>query len=149
MADYLLLKTVPYPQLDPVVRAPGSAPPSMAGWRTAPATWARGGWSIATSSLADWLFTTPPSIVQPVTGVCAGATRGISADDRLAGGVDRAVPDGRSLRVAGGRHPDPDAPHCRSTPAEMPLPARYFQLSRTWFLLGWPAFNRGDRHLLA
>ena len=27
-----------------------------------------------------------------------------------------------------------------AAPSDMPLPARYFQLSRMWFLLGWPAF---------
>nr|WP_254603077.1 DUF2269 family protein [Sphingomonas bacterium] len=60
--------------------------------------------------LADWLFTTPAVIVQPVTGVWLARIAG-SADHQLARRRDRTIPASRRLLAAGGRDPAADAPH--------------------------------------
>lgn len=90
--------------------------------------------------LADWLFTTPAVIVQPVTGVWLAHIAGFplttgwlaaSIALYLLVGVCWLPVVGIQIRMR--RIAD-------ATPSDMPLPARYFALSRTWFLLGWPAF---------
>jgi uncharacterized membrane protein len=90
--------------------------------------------------LADWLFTTPAVIVQPVTGVWLAQLAGFSLTTGwLAASIALYLMVGAcwlpvvGIQIRMRRIAD-------ATPAEMPLPARYFQLSRTWFLLGWPAF---------
>ena len=90
--------------------------------------------------LADWLFTTPAVIVQPVTGVWLAQIAGFPPTTGwLAASIALYLMVGAcwlpvvGIQIRMRRIAD-------ATPADMPLPARYFQLSRTWFLLGWPAF---------
>ena len=90
--------------------------------------------------LADWLFTTPAVIVQPVTGVWLALIAGhpltsgwlvASMALYLLVGVCWLPVVGIQIEMR--RIAD-------RTPAGEALPQRYFHLSRTWFLLGWPAF---------
>lgn len=91
--------------------------------------------------LADWLFTTPAGVVQPVTGFLmiwlAGYEPGASwlvvtyVCYGIAGlcwfpvvGLQMWVARLAARAVAGAR----------------PLPATYHRLMRIWFCLGWPAF---------
>ncbi len=91
--------------------------------------------------LADWLFTTPAAIVQPITGVWMAHRAGYPMTTgwlALAIGLYAAVGACwlpvvwlqirmHSLaRIA-----------CRSGQA---LPPAYFTCARVWFALGWPAF---------
>lgn len=91
--------------------------------------------------LADWIFTTPAVIVQPVTGIMLAWHLGYAWNEpwlllammlylfvgacwlpvvwlqiRLHRMAKKALRDGT------------------------PLPPRYYRLARLWFLLGWPAF---------
>lgn len=91
--------------------------------------------------LADWLFTTPAVIVQPVTGVWLARIAGLPLTTSwLAAAIALYVLVGacwlpvvaiqlRMRRIA-------DA-----VPDGQPLPAVYHRLSRWWFALGWPAFT--------
>ncbi len=90
--------------------------------------------------LADWLFTTPAVIFQPVTGVWLAQLAGFPLTTGwLATSIALYLMVGAcwlpvvSIQIQMRRIAD-------ATPSDMPLPARYFQLSRMWFLLGWPAF---------
>lgn len=90
--------------------------------------------------LADWLFTTPAVIVQPVTGVWLAQLAGFPLTTGwLATSIALYLMVGAcwlpvvGIQIQMRRIAD-------ATPSDMPLPARYFQLSRMWFLLGWPAF---------
>lgn len=90
--------------------------------------------------LADWLFTTPAVIIQPVTGVWLAQIAGfpLSSGWLVAAMILYAVVGACWLPVVGiqitmRRIAD-------ATPDGDPLPARYFRLSRWWFALGWPAF---------
>jgi len=90
--------------------------------------------------LADWLFTTPAVIVQPVTGVWLAHIAGIPlATNWLLAAILLYLLVGacwlpvvwiqlQMRRIVDGAR-DGEA-----------LPARYFRLSRIWFALGWPAF---------
>lgn len=91
--------------------------------------------------LADWLFTTPAVIVQSVTGVWLAQIAGFPLTTGwLAASIALYLMVGAcwlpvvGIQIRMRRIAD-------ATPSDMPLPARYFQLSRTWFLLGWPAFT--------
>lgn len=91
--------------------------------------------------LADWLFTLPSGIVQPVTGfwlvwlagwdiwaswlVASYALFGLA----LCCWVPVVIIQIRAHRLAE-----------QATRAEKPLPPRYHALMRLWFWLGWPAF---------
>lgn len=90
--------------------------------------------------LADWLFTTPAVIVQPVTGVWLAHIAGHRLTDSwLASAIALYLVVGacwlpvvwiqlRMRRIA-------DA-----VPDGAPLPPEYVRLARAWFALGWPAF---------
>jgi uncharacterized membrane protein len=90
--------------------------------------------------LADWLFTTPAVIVQPVTGVWLAQIAGfpLSSGWLVAAMFLYVIVGACWLPVVGiqiaMRH------IADATPDGEPLPARYFRLSRWWFALGWPAF---------
>ena len=91
---------------------------------------------------ADWLFTTPAVILQPLTGATMAITMGYSFWDRwlwvsillyaLAGVCWLPVVwiqlRMRDLAVEAAR-------------AGEPLPPAYHRLFRWWFALGWPAFG--------
>jgi uncharacterized membrane protein len=91
--------------------------------------------------LADWLFTLPAGVVQPVTGLMLAARAGIdlSASWLVATYVLYALAfvcwapvvvlqiRARNLAV-------------QAADANRPLPAEYHRAMRLWFVLGWPAF---------
>ncbi len=91
--------------------------------------------------LADWLFTLPAGIVQPVTGVALVTAGGLSpftswlvATYAIYGiGFACWVPVVLlQIRV---RHL-----FARAASTGTPLPREYAQAMRLWFALGWPAF---------
>lgn len=91
--------------------------------------------------LADWLFTTPAVIVQPVTGVWLALELGYSLTEPwilwslalyvLVGACWLPVVwlQIRMQRMAAG-----------ARDGGTPLPERYRLYARWWFALGWPAF---------
>ena len=92
--------------------------------------------------LADWMFTTPAVILQPLTGVWLAVEGGYSLTETwlmvsiglylVAGAcwlpVVRLQTRMRDLAAA-----------ARAT--ESPLPEAYRRRMRLWFILGWPAFT--------
>ena len=91
--------------------------------------------------LADWLFTTPAVIVQPLTGLWMAREEGISLGTHwllsamvlyLIVGACWLPVVWLQLRMQG----------LAMTSAESGtgLPPQYVQYSRWWFALGWPAF---------
>lgn len=90
--------------------------------------------------LADWLFTTPAVIVQPVTGVWLANLAGypLTTPWLLAAIVLYVLVGAcwlpvvaiqiRMRRIA------------EATPDGTELPIHYHRLARWWFALGWPAF---------
>jgi uncharacterized membrane protein len=139
MADYLLLKTVHI--LSSTLLFGTGLGTAFHGWM-ANRSGDAGARRVVNRNvvLADWLFTTPAVIVQPVTGVWLAHIAGFPLGTGwLAASIALYLMVGACwLPVVGiqirMRH------IADATPADMPLPARYFQLSRLWFLLGWPAF---------
>lgn len=91
--------------------------------------------------LADWLFTAPAVIVQPVSGVWLAVERGYPLTEgwilwslalyALVGACWLPVVwlqmRMRHLAVA-------------ARDSGQPLPPAYYRTARWWFLLGWPAF---------
>ncbi len=91
--------------------------------------------------LADWLFTTPAVIVQPVTGVWLARIAGIPFETSwlltaillyLFVGACWLPVVWIQIRMRRMVEKARD---------EAALPAAYFRLSRIWFWLGWPAFT--------
>ena len=90
--------------------------------------------------IADWLFTTPAVIVQPVTGVWLARIAGYQlTTDWLAAAIVLYLFVGACWLPVVGIQIEMRRIVDRLADGEG-LPARYFTLSRTWFLLGWPAF---------
>lgn len=90
--------------------------------------------------IADWLFNTPAVIVQPVTGVWLARIAGYPLTTGwLAAAIVLYLFVGAcwlpvvAIQIEMRRIVD------KLADGEA-LPARYFNLSRTWFVLGWPAF---------
>jgi uncharacterized membrane protein len=90
--------------------------------------------------LADWLFTTPAVIVQPVTGVWLARIAGFPLSTSwLATSIALYLVVGACwlpvvwIQLQMRRIAD-------ATPTGVLLPARYHRLSNWWFALGWPAF---------
>ena len=91
--------------------------------------------------LADWIFTTPAVIVQPVTGIMLAWHLGYAWNEPwlllammlylFVGACWLAVVwlQIRLHRMANNALRD-----------GTPLPPGYYRLARLWFLLGWPAF---------
>lgn len=139
MADYLLLKTVHI--LSSTLLFGTGLGTAFHGWM-ANRSGDAGARRVVNRNvvLADWLFTTPAVIVQPVTGVWLAQLAGFPLTTGwLAASIALYLIVGAcwlpvvGIQIRMRRIAD-------ATPAEMPLPAHYFQLSRMWFLLGWPAF---------
>ncbi|MDQ1231286.1 DUF2269 domain-containing protein [Sphingomonas sp. SORGH_AS_0879] len=139
MADYLLLKTVHI--LSSTLLFGTGLGTAFHGWM-ANRSGDAGARRVVNRNvvLADWLFTTPAVIVQPVTGVWLAHIAGFPLTTGwLAASIALYLMVGAcwlpvvGIQIRMRRIAD-------ATPADRPLPARYFQLSRTWFLLGWPAF---------
>lgn len=90
--------------------------------------------------IADWLFTTPAVIVQPVTGVWLARIAGYPLTTGwLAAAIMLYVFVGACWLPVVGIQIEMRRIVDRIADGEA-LPARYFNLSRTWFVLGWPAF---------
>ncbi|RYE94641.1 MAG: DUF2269 domain-containing protein [Oxalobacteraceae bacterium] len=90
--------------------------------------------------IADWLFTTPAVIVQPVTGVWLARIAGYPMTTGwLAAAIVLYLFVGACWLPVVGIQIEMRRIVDRLADGEG-LPARYFTLSRTWFLLGWPAF---------
>ncbi len=90
--------------------------------------------------IADWLFTTPAVILQPVTGVWLARIAGYPlTTDWLAVAIVLYLFVGACWLPVVGIQIEMRRIVDRLADGEG-LPARYFTLSRTWFLLGWPAF---------
>lgn len=90
--------------------------------------------------LADWLFTTPAVIVQPVTGVWLAHLAGFPLTTPwLMASIVLYVLVGAcwlpvvAIQIQMRRIAE-------STPDGAELPLRYHRLARWWFALGWPAF---------
>ena len=92
--------------------------------------------------LADWLFTAPAVIIQPITGVAMALLAGIPlAHGWIALSVVLYVLVGAcwlpvvwlqiQLRAVAGAY----------LKSGDPLPPVYFRYLRLWFILGWPAFT--------
>lgn len=91
--------------------------------------------------LADWLFTTPAIIVQPLSGLAlmhlAGFTLAQSwlvAALMLYGVAGACWLPVVALQMRARRLSEQAAANARA------LPPEYFRCMRLWFLLGWPAF---------
>lgn len=91
--------------------------------------------------LADWMFTTPAVVIQPLSGVLLMRLVGYPLDTPwlllaivlyLAAGACWLPVVALQLRVR-----DLSADALRSN---TPLPAIYHRYMRWWFALGWPAF---------
>jgi uncharacterized membrane protein len=90
--------------------------------------------------IADWLFTTPAVIVQPVTGVWLARIAGYPLTTGwLAAAIVLYLFVGACWLPVVGIQIEMRRIVDRLSDGEG-LPARYFTLSRTWFALGWPAF---------
>lgn len=90
--------------------------------------------------LADWLFTTPAVIVQPVTGVWLAHLAGFALTTPwLTAAIALYVLVGAcwlpvvAIQIAMRRIAE-------ATPDGTELPPGYHRLARWWFALGWPAF---------
>ncbi len=91
--------------------------------------------------LADWLFTLPAGVVQPVTGLMLAARAGIDLSTSwlvatyllyalaFVCWVPVVVLQIRVRDLA-----------AQAADANRPLPADYHRAMRLWFVLGWPAF---------
>ncbi|GAO53229.1 DUF2269 domain-containing protein [Novosphingobium sp. MD-1] len=91
--------------------------------------------------LADWLFTTPAVVVQPVTGVWLAHLAGFPLTTPwLIAAIMLYILVGAcwlpvvAIQMAMRRIAE-------ATPNGTELPARYHRLARWWFALGWPAFT--------
>lgn len=92
--------------------------------------------------LADWLFTTPTVIFQPISGLWMAHLLGVSIDTPwIAASLSLYLLAGacwlpvvwlqiRMRRIA-----------AESLAKGLPLPQHYWQLARRWFWLGVPAFS--------
>ncbi len=92
--------------------------------------------------LADWLFTAPAVVVQPVTGVAMALQTGVPLTSGwLALSIALYILVGACwlpvvwLQMQLKRM----AEACLKSGGE-PLPPLYFRYLRFWFILGWPAF---------
>jgi uncharacterized membrane protein len=92
-------------------------------------------------ALADWVFTTPAVIVQPLTGAAMIHIAGYSwFSDWIVVSLVLYVITGLCwlpvvwIQIQMGRHARDAANEGR------PLPPEYHRLFKWWFALGWPAF---------
>jgi uncharacterized membrane protein len=91
--------------------------------------------------LADWWFTTPAVVVQPVTGVLLARMVGyeLTAPWLLAALALYLVAGACWLPVVAIQMRVRDLAAVAAASGE-PLPPRNYRLMRTWWALGWPAF---------
>ena len=91
--------------------------------------------------LADWVFTTPAVVVQPVTGLMLARMVGyeLTAPWLLAALVLYVIAGACWLPVVAIQIRVRDLATAAVASGE-PLPPRYHSLMRAWWALGWPAF---------
>ncbi len=92
--------------------------------------------------LADWFFTAPAVIIQPLTGIALALMAGIPLTSGwLALSILLYLFVGACwlpvvwLQIQMRKFAQ------KSLETEVPLPAAYFRYLRYWFALGWPAFT--------
>ena len=94
-----------------------------------------------TTVLADWLFTAPSGMIQPISGFVLVLAAGIDPGSSwlvvsyalyVLAGACWLVVVGLQLKIA--------LIARRSAAAGADLPPEYHRLMRWWFRLGWPAF---------
>jgi uncharacterized membrane protein len=91
--------------------------------------------------LADWLFTTPAVIVQPVTGIAMAWQAGLPLTTGwIALTFALYVLVGVCWLPVVWLQIELRAMGRASAATGAPLPERYYRFLRYWFLLGWPAF---------
>ena len=92
--------------------------------------------------LADWLFTTPAIVIQPLTGLILAHMAGIDllASWLVATYVLYVVAGVCWLPVVGLQLRVRDLAR-KAVDEDTPLPEGYFRSMRFWFALGWPAFG--------
>jgi uncharacterized membrane protein len=92
--------------------------------------------------VADWLFTTPAIVIQPLTGLALAHMAGVDLLSSwlvatyglyVIAGVCWLPVVGLQLRVR-------DLAR-KAVNENTPLPESYFKSMRFWFALGWPAFG--------
>ncbi|HZV21653.1 MAG TPA: DUF2269 domain-containing protein [Hyphomicrobiales bacterium] len=92
--------------------------------------------------LADWLFTAPAVVVQPVTGVAMAFLAGLPlATGWLALTFALYVLIGACWLPVVWLQIELRRIAKMSLDNGAPLPSRYFRYLRLWFILGWPAFT--------
>jgi uncharacterized membrane protein len=91
--------------------------------------------------LADWIFTTPAAIIQPVTGVWLALHAGFALTEGwLALAIVLYVFTGACWLPVVWLQVQMQAMAATAAATATPLPTRYAKFARLWFLLGWPAF---------
>lgn len=91
--------------------------------------------------LADWIFTTPAAIIQPVTGVWLALHAGFALTEGwLALAIVLYIFTGACWLPVVWLQVQMHAMATTAVATATPLPARYAKFARLWFLLGWPAF---------
>lgn len=91
--------------------------------------------------LADWVFTTPAVIIQPVTGVWLALRAGIPLTEGwLLLAIFLYILVGACWLPVVWLQLQMQAMVLEARAQGQPLPARYTRFARHWFLLGWPAF---------
>jgi uncharacterized membrane protein len=91
---------------------------------------------------ADWWFTTPTVILQPVTGFALAHMAGWPLSTPWLALSLGPVRGRRHVLAAGGVAADPNGRHCSSSAHRdaTALPPLYARYQRYWELLGYPAF---------
>jgi uncharacterized membrane protein len=91
--------------------------------------------------LADWLFTAPAVVVQPVTGVAMALQAGIPLTSNwLLVSIVLYLLVGACWLPVVWLQIRMHVLAVEAVRAGGPLPPRYFTYARLWFALGWPAF---------
>ena len=90
--------------------------------------------------MADWIFTTPAGLIQPLTGLWLIQLSGYRMTEPwlLASYALYVLAFLAWAPVVHLQRRIRDL--CRAAPPDGPVPAEAFRLYRIWFALGWPAF---------
>jgi uncharacterized membrane protein len=92
--------------------------------------------------LADWLFTAPAVIVQPITGLAMASIAGWPLTSGWLGlSILLYIFVGACWLPVVWLQIKMRRLACKSLETGTPLPKRYYSYLRIWFLLGWPAFT--------
>jgi uncharacterized membrane protein len=92
--------------------------------------------------LADWLFTAPAVIVQPITGLAMASIAGWPLTSGWLGlSILLYIFVGACWLPVVWLQIKMRRLACKSLETGTPLPKHYYSYLRIWFLLGWPAFT--------